>query len=157
MRVMSFTSIEDLNAFLAGEGVGKEATDSISEAIRDAMDGKQEQVSEPITEEVNQQIDLGNFDAYVEVTSNKISVLIKERQILEDMLNKERQSHVECHEHFEEHLHEMRLRGYMESIAAGLFPMEDFDSLADTIKHGIHNQAMNSMARMDEIRNKNRR
>lgn len=92
------------------------------------------------------------FNSYVEFTSAQITRLVEERDDARKLVELERQSHLECHEHMQLHIHQIRVQGYAEALAAGLFPGVPFEDLSDDRQEVLMRQAHAGVERIDGIR-----
>ena len=64
----------------------------------------------------------------------------------------ERSAHMQCHEGFEEVLHQVRIQGYAEALAAGIYPNKPFETLKEHVQEAIMRQATAGVTKIDEIR-----
>ena len=169
-----FTSLEELNAFLEEQGLPPlteetiinglaEGVDTFSFDLDDSPDINPESVFEAIMsmasddERIDADADeetmpVADFNDYVEFSSAQIARLVEERDDARKLVQLERQSHEECHGHTLLALREMRLQGYAESIAAGLFPGKPFETLTEDQQEVLLRQAQQSIENIDIIR-----
>jgi len=59
---------------------------------------------------------------------------------------------MQCHEGFEEILHQVRIQGYAEAIASGIYPGKPFETLSEDVQTTIMRQATVGIEKIDEIR-----
>jgi hypothetical protein len=79
-------------------------------------------------------------------------MLTNQRDEARKLYEEEYRAHVQCHETFEEILHQIRIQGYAEGIAAGLYPGKPFETLTEEVQETIMCQAGAGINKIDEIR-----
>lgn len=171
-----FTSLEDLNKFLTEElglaplpqevvdqGIaaavaqaGPDAEEAVATFSFNLTDG--EQASPVETPDVVGYSE-DDFNSYVEFSSEQIARISKERDVALSQRDEavaaaqqEIKDHLECHEHMQLHIHQVRVQGYAEALAAGLFPGVPFERLEQQHQDTLMQNAQLNIARIDEIR-----
>lgn len=91
------------------------------------------------------------FESYIEMSCDQIALLTRQRDEARASAESEIKDHLECHEHFEQQLHEMRIYGHMESTAAGLFN-KPYEQLPADTQVAIRRQAETTVANLDSLR-----
>lgn len=182
MKILAFKSLEEVNEFLAEQGLPplpQEAVDAgvaqaaaqAGENVEDVVasftlnladanpDVSPESIMQAIFGQQETDIDedeevmpVSDFNDYVEFTSGQIARLTAERDEARALVELERQSHERCHEHMQLHIHQIRVQGYAESIAAGLFPGKPFETLTQDQQEVLMRQAHQSVENIDAIR-----
>lgn len=160
-----FTSLEDLNKFLTEElGLSPLSQEVVDEGIAIAMaqagpDAEEATASFsfqiPDQEEAQEDpsvIDEDAFNSYVEFSSEQIARITRERDEAIAAAQQEVRDHMECHEHMQEHLHQVRVQGYAEALAAGLFPGIPFETLKEEHQEVLMRQAHGGIDKIDGIR-----
>lgn len=135
-----FTSLEDLNKFFETKGLPPISMEMLG--IEETDTDEQQSI------EINQ-----DDEETVEALQLKlINKLAQERDQVCALYEQELKSHTECHEHIDAAMHQMRVTGYAEGIASGLFPGKPFETLTRDQQESIYRQAEMSIQRIDEIR-----
>jgi len=157
-----FTSLEDLNKFLTEElglaPLPQEVVDQgIAAAVAQAGPDAEEAVASfsfSIPEEAPEAsvIDEDAFNSYVEFSSEQIARLTRERDEARAAAEQGVKDHLACHEHMQEHIHQIRVQGYAEALAAGLFPGVPFERLDQVHQDTLMRNAGVGIAKIDEIR-----
>lgn len=167
-----FTSLEDLNKFLTEElGLAPLSQEMVDQGIAVAMAQASPNVEEatasfsfqiPDQEDAQEEpsvIDEDAFNSYVEFSSEQIARLTRERDTALSQRDEavaatqqEIREHMECHEHMETYLHQIRVQGYAEALAAGLFPGVPFETLKEEHQEVLMRQAHDGIDKIDGIR-----
>ena len=148
-----FTSLEELNAFLEEQGLPPLTEETIINGLAEGVDTFSFDLNERIDADADEEtMPVADFNDYVEFSSAQIARLVEERDDARKLVQLERQSHEECHGHTLLALREMRLQGYAESIAAGLFPGKPFETLTEDQQEVLLRQAQQSIENIDIIR-----
>jgi len=129
--------------------LGEENPDLSPESILESILGQHDTDSEDDNEEV---MPVTDFNDYVEFTSNQIARLTAERDKARALVDLEHQSHTQCHEHMYSQIHKLRVQGYAESIASGLFPGVPFERLDENQQEVLMRQAAQGIENIDAIR-----
>lgn len=148
-----FTSLEDLNKFLTEElGIAAAVAQAGPDADEAAVSFSFEIPEQEAGEAPESVIDEDAFNSYVEFSSTQITRLTNERDDARKLVNLERQAHLQCHEHMQEHIHQIRVQGYAEALAAGLFPGIPFETLTPEHQEVLMRQAHAGIERVDQSR-----
>jgi hypothetical protein len=91
-------------------------------------------------------------DAAVAFSLDQIAMLMDQRDEARELLEIERRAHVQCHEGFDEIIHQVRIQGYAEAMAAGIYPGKPFETLPEDVQTTIMHQASAGIEKIDEIR-----
>lgn len=99
------------------------------------------------------------FDSYVEFTSKQIVRIVEERDQAiaqrdeaRGVAEAEIDAHTECHHNMAAHIGQVRVQGYAEAVAAGLFPGVPFERLDQNQQEVLMRQAHQSIENIDAIR-----
>ena len=92
------------------------------------------------------------YDAVVAFSLDQISMLVHQRDEARELAELERSAHMQCHEGFEEVLHQVRIQGYAEALAADVYPNKPFETLKEHVQEAIMRQATAGVTKIDEIR-----
>ena len=155
MNKMVFTSLDDLNEFLASKDIPPLTEDIIAKGLAESGIPGFTSFSLASSEEginVTPQTDDDNYDAAVAFSLDQIALLMRQRDEAHELAELEHRAHMKCHEGFEEMLHQIRIQGYAEAIAAGLFPGKPFETLDQTMQEILMHQAITGVEKIDEIR-----
>lgn len=160
MKVRTFTSLEDLNKFLEEElGVAPlpltpEQAEGATFNVRMEGEETDQAPDDHRLEELQ-----AKLESYIEMSTDQLALVIRQRDEAielagrwEERARDEHQSHHECHESFEEALHKVRVQGYAEGVANGLYPGKPFETLEQSVQDAIMRQAQASIAHLDDIR-----
>ena len=160
MKVRTFTSLEDLNKFLEEElGVAPlpltpEQAEGATFNVRMESEETDQAPDDHRLEELQ-----AKLESYIEMSTDQLALVIRQRDEAieladrwEERARDEHQSHYECHENFEEVLHKVRVQGYAEALAQGLFPGKPFETLPEAQQKALMRQATSSIASIDDIR-----
>lgn len=155
MKKMVFTSLSDLNKFLASEGLpGLDETTIAKGLIESGIPGfasfDLNSDEEDVT--VTPENDDDQHDAAVAFSLDQIAMLMRQRDEARELAELEHRAHMQCHENFEEVLHQVRIQGYAEAMAADVYPGKPFETLSEDIQEAIMRQAVAGVEKIDEIR-----
>lgn len=155
MKKMVFTSLSDLNNFLASEGLPGLDEATIAKGLAESgipgfssfsLNSDEEGVT------VTPENDDDQHDAAVAFSLDQISMLMRQRDEARELAEAEHRAHMQCHEGFKEVLHQVRIQGYAEAMAAGVYPGKPFETLPEDVQTAIMRQATADIEKIDEIR-----
>ena len=152
MKKTVFTSLSDLNIFLASKGLPSLDEVTIAKGLAESGIPGFASFGIDTDEEAPAQTDDDDHDAAVAFSLGQIAMLMRQRDEARDLAEAEHHAHMQCHEGFEEVLHQVRIQGYAEAIAAGLFPGKPFETLDQTMQETLMRQATAGIEKIDEIR-----
>ena len=155
MKKMVFTSLSDLNKFLASEGLPGLDETTIAKGLAESdipnfasfsLNSDEEDVT------VTPKNGDDRHDAAVAFSLDQIAMLMRQRDEARELAEAEHSAHMQCHEGFEEVLHQVRIQGYAEAMAAGIYPSKPFETLNEDVQEAIMRQAVAGVEKIDEIR-----
>lgn len=152
MKKMVFTSLSNLNTFLASEGLPSLDEAIIAKGFAESGIPGFASFSMNTDKEAPAQTDDNDYDAAVAFSLDQIAMLMRQRDEARDLAEAEHRAHMQCHEGFEEVLHQFRIQGYAEAIAAGIYPGKPFETLGEVVQEAIMRQATAAIKKIDEIR-----
>lgn len=166
MKIRAFTSLEELNAFLVEQGAEPMPQDMLDAGLAQAaaqagVDPEELTASFKVYAEGDEAgeapesvVSEDAFNSYIEFSAAQIARLVEERDDARKLVALERQAHAECHEHMQEHIHQIRVQGYAEAIAAGLFPGVPLENVGSGMQEAVMRQAHEGIDKIDSIRAK---
>lgn len=164
MKIRAFTSLEELNAFLVEQGAEPMPQGVLDAGLAQAaaqagVDPEELTASFKVYAEGDEAgeapesvVSEDAFNSYVEFSSAQIARLTEERDEARAMVEQEINDHRECHEHMQEHIHQIRVQGYAEALAAGLFPGVPFERLDANHQEVLMRQAHADIEKVDATR-----